>query len=572
MRHTTLGAGTLLLVLACGQASDDVSVHTAPTLIFPKGVLDQVTTLTLRAFDSSLVTCDTERGLGNGDTSNPIIEETLSSDGCPAGTRFCGDVVIKRSSTPYVFVASATDDSDHLLASGCDTQPITEARASLTIQMHRFLEPAVCGNGKLEPTELCDPPGQPDDSVCDSQCKTKEVLLSNGRGTTGGTANGKPGDKERPTLVWPLGTGTNAKLLAFFSDKSGTTLEVTGRVRSDAFGRFSSQGAEVADYSFFLPNIPSAKFPPAESAKDQSSPAAVSAGNGQTWIAFEDNPNNDLDIRLRSIDATLTAEQTDAIRINGTTTGEAGNQSLPAIAINKSGILFVAWQDDRDGSIQGRTYNPADGTRGATRVLSSGSANKNVRVTGVGTGFVATWEAGADVRLAHLSPDGTPSPEEKVNGAAHTGPVSHPDVAALADGRFAIVFSDRGDIFVQRYNKDGKQIAGDQATPVNAVVTAGDQYAPVIAPMAASSGSYAIAWIDGASSDVRAAYLGGNEGVLFNPIDGQATEFLASATPGRRRANPAIAVGGTGPFVAIAWEDTTSDAKAGIYGRRLPGP
>ena len=41
MRHTTLGAGTLLLVLACGQASDDVSVHTAPTLIFPKGVLDQ---------------------------------------------------------------------------------------------------------------------------------------------------------------------------------------------------------------------------------------------------------------------------------------------------------------------------------------------------------------------------------------------------------------------------------------------------------------------------------------------------------------------------------------------------
>lgn len=566
------GWGAMIFFLACGGAqADDAVVRLDPSLLFPHGILDSVTTLTLRAYDSTLVTCNAERGVPEGDTSALYLEQELGTDSCPGGARFCGDVTLRRSSSAYVFVASAEDSRGRLIASGCEPLLVDAVRVSLVIQMRRYLEPATCGNGTLEPTELCDPPGSPDESVCDATCQTKEVWLSNGRGSaTTGTVSGKPGDKERPTLVWPAGKGPAGTFVALFSDKSAASKEITVRVRSDAFGRFSGHGSEVADFSFFLPHDPTASIPPAESAANQSAPAAVAAA-GRTWVAFEDDSGGDLDIKLRSMDATFTAEQTGGpIRVNGTgTANEAGSQSLPSIAVNKQGILFIAWQSD-DGSIQGRTYAPDTSIRGATRVLSPSGANKNVRLSALGSGFLAVWESGAGVKLARLSPDGTPSDAEQVNGPSHTGPISHPDVTSLADNRFAVVFSDRGDIFIQRYGTDGKAIAGDQDAPVNAVVASGDQYGPVIAPMTAASGSYAVAWLDGASGDVRAAYLGGTSSFLFNPVDGQPGEFLASASPGRRRTNPSITVGGAGPSVAVAWEDTTSDAKAGIYGRRLP--
>lgn len=577
-----VGWASVLLFLACG-VEHDAPVRVGPTLLFPKGILEQVTRLVLRSYDPAPgLTCDPERGLVDGDNSGLLLEQELGSEDCPGGASFCGDVVIRRSANPYIFVASAENQDGKLIASGCETLVVNDPKVSLNIQMKRYLEPATCGNGTLEPTELCDPPNAPDDSVCDSKCQTNEVYLSNGRSAnnTTGTVNGKPGDKERPVFVWPSAKGQNGKFLAFFTDKSPATREVTVRVRSDAFGRYTAQGPEVGDYSFFLPTIPTQPFPevPKETPANQSAPAAI-AINGRTWVAFEDDDAGDLNIKLRSVDATLTAEQSGgAILLSGATSGDPGTQSLPAIAVNKQGILFVAWQDETDGSIRGRAYTPDDGTKGSIRVLSTGSANKNVRLAGVGSGFIAVWESGSEIRLSRLSPDGTPSPEEKVNdGALHPGPVSHPDVTALPDNRFAVVFSDRGDIFVQRHGTDGKPIAKDQESPLNAIVTAGDQYGPVIAPMPSAGGSYAVAWIDGASGDARAAYLGGSASFLFNPIDGQPSEFVASKTPGRKRTNVTIAVGGLpaadgGPFVVVGWEDTSSDAKAGVYGRRLPLP
>ncbi|MBK6690926.1 MAG: hypothetical protein IPG50_01750 [Myxococcales bacterium] len=569
----SVGAIAALLPWGC-TVSGDAAVVVLPTVVFPRGILDQVTRLSLSVADSaSGVTCDPDLGLTTGDLSQPVLAQDLASEGCASGVRFCGELQVRRAQNPYVFAARAEDGAGKLLAAGCSSATIDDARVDLTIQMRRFLEPAICGNGKLEPTELCDPPGKPDTSVCDASCKTLDVLLSGGKGTPGTTADGKAGDKERPIAVWPAAADKAGKFLALFTDKTPATREITMRVRGDAFGRYGSQGADVADFSFFMPHTPGAAFPPAEQPANQSAPAAVAVGE-RTWIAFEDDTDGNIDIRLRSIDSTLTAEQpTAALRVNGVgTSGESGDQSLPAIAVNSQGILFVAWQDDRDGSIQGRTYNPSDGTRGATRLLStSGTANKLVRVVGRGTGFVATWESGTDAKFAQLSPDGTPTAEQKLNGAARTGPVSHPDIAALPDGRFAIVFSDRGDIFVQRFGADAKAVSGDQDARVNAVAVDGDQYAPAVAALPASAG-FALAWIDGASGDVRAAYLGPSTGFLFNPVDAQGAEFVASATPGRRRANPAIAVGGVPPssFVAVVWEDTTADAKAGIYGRRLP--
>jgi hypothetical protein len=59
---------------------------------------------------------------------------------------------------------------------------------------------------------------------------------------------------------------------------------------------------------------------------------------------------------------------------------------------------------------------------------------------------------------------------------------------------------------------------------------------------------------------------------LFNNVTGQSSEFEASVEIARKRGAPTVVVGGSGPFVAIGWEDRTGDARSGIYGRRFPLP
>jgi hypothetical protein len=144
-------------------------------------------------------------------------------------------------------------------------------------------------------------------------------------------------------------------------------------------------------------------------------------------------------------------------------------------------------------------------------------------------------------------------------------------VASLADGRFAVVWSKSGDVFVQRYDERGIAIAGDQTSPVNDIVTEGAQTEPAIAALPASGGAYVVAWRDASSGHIRARFLGGTSGFLFNNVNGQSTEFQASRADGRDRVAPVLAAGGSGPFVAIGWEDKSASG-AGIVVRRFPLP
>jgi hypothetical protein len=172
--------------------------------------------------------------------------------------------------------------------------------------------------------------------------------------------------------------------------------------------------------------------------------------------------------------------------------------------------------------------------------------------------------------------NGQPVGPTSVVSAGHTGVQDHPSVAALGDGdaRFAIAWADHGqngaDVVVQRFDTAGAPIAGDGTTPVNDLVADGDQVTPAIA--GSSTGAfYAVAWIDTPSGHVRARLLDAASGFDFNNVTGQNDEFQVSAVDGHKRANPAVAIGGAGPFVAMGWEDQTAGSP-GIYGRRFPLP
>jgi hypothetical protein len=573
-RRVSIGISLLSLLLAPACTGDDsVQVSVGPSLIFPRALLDGVDRLTLKVYEAKDgADCDAATSTATFTTDSPIATKDLGKS-CANGAPWCGELSILQSKDDRVFSAAGFAGSGEQVAVGCSKAKVDQDALPIKITMRRFVKPAVCNNGAIEPTEQCEG-GATDDALCDDQCHTKEILLSNGKGGTGKTANGRPGDKTRPFLLWPAQTGDAGRFLAFFGDRTPSLTEVTMRVLDDAMKRYDKQGAELADFSFFLPNSTTAGFPPATSPNNQSSPVAA-AISSKYYVAFEDDSSGTVDVRLRSLDGTLTALENAPITINGTTSGEAGVQSLPTMAANASGLLFIAWQDESSGAVRGRTFNPGNASLGQQREISNGANNKRVQIASNGSGWIAVWESGQDIKARAIGADGTPlATEQKVNDASHSGVQAHPSVAGLPDGRFAIAWNDRNstDIFVQRYGADTRPIGGDQTTHVNDVVFEGDQSAPFIASGPQAGGSYVIAWVDGASGHVRARLAGGSTGFLFNSVDAQAGEFQASSADGRTRANPTVAVGGSGPFIAIGWEDTTSATTSGVYARRFPAP
>jgi len=569
-----LAVAILASFAACASDDDSLRVSVGPSLSFPRSLLDRVAKLTLTVYDSAETDCAGATLSGN--PSRKVSEFQLASAGCGDGVKFCGDVLVARSASERVFFAQGFDGGQALLAVGCVKAKVDQDALPLEITMRRFVPAAVCGNGTLEPTEQCEPKGSDADPLCDAECHTKEIYLSGGKGAAGTTAPGKPGDKKAPFLLWPQG----GRFVALFTDRTPTPSEVTMRVLSDAMTPYGDQGAEMRDYSFFLPNNPAASFPPKVEGNRQNSPVAAAIGQ-KYYVAFEDDGRGTTDIRLRSLDRTFTPEQGPlaALGINGQDgAGEPGEQRMPSMAAGANGLLFITWQDEAAGAIWGRTFEPGTASLGPLRQVSSGSSNKGAVVAAAGSsGWVVTWESGSDVKLRSIKADGSLGGAEKtVNDKSHSGAQSHPSVAGLPDGRFAVVWNDRGrtdgDVFVQRFAANGTPVEGDQARPINDVVGQGEQHSPSIASVSAAGGAYAAVWVDATSGEIRARFLGGSADFLFNNVDAQNSEFAASTVDGRLRAAPVAAAGGTGPFVAIGWEDTTDDAQAGIYARRFPAP
>ena len=573
-RRSVIAIG--LLAAAC-SSGDSAPIRVGPNLIFPQGLLDNVAKLTLTVINSNggAVGCDAS-GNPTGDTSKPILTKDLSSAGCSGGAKFCGDIQITESNDTLVFAAAGYDGNNNQLATGCTTAVINQDAQPLQITMKRYIAPANCGDGTIQPTEQCEG-GSDTDGVCDAQCHTKEILLSGGHGTAGTTANGAPGQKKNPVFVWPSASGDGGRFVALFSDSSPPSFtKVTMRVLGDDLEPYTKQGPELAGFSFFMPHDPAEPFPPSAGPNNQFAPAGATVA-GNYYMAFQDDSLGTVDVGLRFTDSIFTAQQSAALGVNtdGVTT-EAGKQDLPMMAANSSGTLLVEWQDEAAGSIRARTYNTTNQAFGTTQDIAPGPGpNVAGVIASNGTGWVCTWQSGNDIMFRTIGADGTPiSAAQKVNDASHTGQQSHPWIAGLSDGRFAIVWNDRNsqDIFLQRYSASAQPVTGDQTSALNNLVTSGDQNAPTIAASSAAGGSYVTAWADGSSGHIRARLVGGNAGFLFNNVDGQSDEFQASLQDGRTRANPVAIVGGSGPFVAIGWEDNTADKNSGIYVRRFPLP
>lgn len=558
--------GALVVAPSCSASEEPVRTSIVTSLSAPRGLLDRARALELRVLEGQ-VGCDETRGATTAveGASKEIARQSLGGTGCPSGVKFCGTLTIDKSATPRVFEATAKDAGGEVLAIGCATATIETDAATVDIRMFRYVAPAVCGDGTSQPTEQCEPGGT---DACDDACQSKEILLSIGA-TGNKTSTGKAGDKTDPFFLWPPGSGEAGRFVAFFTDRAvpsgGGTLDVGLRVMSADLSPLSSPPA-LASGSIFLAN--GSGFPPAPEPRQQSRPQAAVLGDTY-YVVFQSDNAPSLDIHMRALDRQFDAKGA-LVEINGSG-GEANIQQAPTIAASAD-RLFVAWEDQAQGKIVGRTVTPSAGTYtlGNTNDIGTGTGNVGPQVASTGNGWVVVWTSGTGIKLRAINADGTPSGTELTVNESGAG-AEGARVAALPDGRFAVVWSAGGDVFVQRYDAKGQPIAGDQAQPVNDVVTTGEQTQPAIAATPAAGGSYVVAWLDADTGHIRARFLGGSSGFLFNNVDGQATEFQASREDGRTRAQPAVAAGGSGPFVAIGWEDRSASG-AGIVVRRFPLP
>jgi hypothetical protein len=579
-RHVAVLA---LLAAACtSSGSEPVDVSLAPSFLGPKDLFNGLTSIKLTVYDSAAgVDCNAMTGAITGaDGVMPLQSVDLTNMNCPSQYKWCGSLTITESDTDRIFQAVGMKGSTEQ-ATGCTRTAIKDAAPQLNITMERFVPPAMCGNGTVEPTEQCEGKS----FYCDDMCHSTEVLLSVGTAQNN-TLTGAAGQKFDPFFLWPEGSGNDGRFFAFFtdnvSDQMNKVNDVGMRVLSDAWTTSVSPPAAALG-ELLLPNGTAFPSTPATGAQSQARAALL---GGKYYVVFQDDQSPmGTDIHLRSMDSSFVADQAAAmpLTVNGATctdatscTGEANQQSTPAISAGPGGKMLIAWQDDKGpnpGSIQARTFTPPS-TLGSQFALSTGSMNTAVSLAATPNGWVAVWQSGDDVKLRTINSAGTPNGSESVVNENTAGLQDHPGVATLSDGRFAVAFCDHmangADIVLQRFNNSGAKLMGDQSIRVNNVVTDGDQVLPSIAGTSSASGAFAIAWLDKGTGDVRARIADGTTGYLVNSVDGQDQEFLASIGT-KTRNNPVVVAGGAARNVIIGWEDGSSTT-GGIVARLFPPP
>jgi hypothetical protein len=577
----TTALGLVVAVGACSGGRSPAEVGVGPALVFPDGLLPSVAHVVVREYYAGPAACDATRGQVTG-AGTPDASATLSQTGCTGGDVWCGSMLVATSAAPRIFGAEADDGSGNAVAVGCAEVVVDEAAVPVAITMARVAVTAKCGDGVLAPTETCDPPGAGGDLVCDASCQTKEELLSAVNTVPGvpGPSAATAGQRTAPSVLWPAGPAPAGRFVAFWSDASDSPDTHVGfRVLGDDLDALPSSAAPaLAGGSLWMTSSTTA-FPSMPDADDQELPsAAFAADTGQTFVAFADDAQGSFDVGLRTLDASYSAQQGTPILVDGSG-GEAGVQTRPAIALGAADVAYVVWESAPQvgpGQIVGRTYDVASGVAGAQVVLSTGSTNQGPVVAALSRGWVVAWQSGSGIAMVAVGPDGQPSGASTIVSAGHGGVQDHPSIASIGGGddRFAIAWADHGqngaDIVVQRYDESGAPLPGDSSTPINDLVTAGDQTTPSIA--GGSSGAFfAVDWIDVPSGHVRARLLDASSGFDFNNVTGSEDEFQVSLATGDMRANPVVAIGGSGPYVAFAWEDPTA-SPPGIYARRFPAP
>ena len=134
--------GALARGAACDGAGAPITVSLAPELLFPRGLLDGATKVTVAVYDAALgVDCDATTGKLTA-VATPFarsdLATTLAGAPCPSGGKFCGQLTVAKSSTARLFQAQASSAMSADLADGCTKAVIAEGGQNRILCLKHF--------------------------------------------------------------------------------------------------------------------------------------------------------------------------------------------------------------------------------------------------------------------------------------------------------------------------------------------------------------------------------------------------------------------------------------------------
>lgn len=562
-----------LLAAACGAETPAAAIGLV--MKTDAALLDQASSVRLSVFDGDAGRCAEDGSAG--DIPDDAQEFQLRQDDCAGGATWCGEIELDRDGETKVFYVAARGP-DGLLAQGCAAAAIDQDPLTVSIKVVRYLPPGCCNDGVIQAGEQCDSGlaataacggeapgacgGVVEDAVCSCDCTTKAIPVD--RRVEEPVA--APGERSELALAFAPGAAElSGALRGAYTDRgsqaNGGADVVLRYLTPDGAPFDPVANADVADPLRIPLACTNPRGPGA--GRQQQTPALAALSQSATALVYRSDqvvPGRFAAFLLHlggqgcadGAPVQVNTEDTDVTAID--------------VAGGPAGLALVVFA--QGGAVRGRFWSETAGFADVFEIAAQGAAP---RVAGSPLGWIVTYQGASG-----NDPDGIVSrtvlqgpqlgPVNAVNLQTQ-GPQDQPDVAMLSDGRFAITWRNAGDVFVQRYGADGVAVGGDQDASVNTVLD-GEQSQPTIEGSGATGAFFVAGWSD-ASGAVRARYLAGGSGYLFNSVTGQNDEF--DATPAGStgaRTRPAVAVGGNG-HVAIGWQD---DAAGGVYVRRFPLP
>ncbi|MCB1994343.1 MAG: hypothetical protein KDG57_00410, partial [Rhodoferax sp.] len=269
----------------------------------------------------------------------------------------------------------------------------------------------------------------------------------------------------------------------------------------------------------------------------------------------------------------------------------AGDQTEPAIAVLTDGSYVIAWQSNgQDGNGWGIYLQrfAANGEPIGPELRANAQTTSNQELPQIAAlsdgGYVLVWQdqGGLDgsswsVVGQRYSADGTPQGANFIVNTTTSGGQYHPSVAAY-DGGFAVAWaSDQGndDIYLKRYDNAGNTVLGE--TLVSTVVgdpgtaQSGTQYYPDI--VAKANGDLVIVWHDSGSND-GSSY--GVYGRLWNAGSQTFSDtFLVNTTTTGQQSYPnddhppKVALLAGGGFVVVWSSNSNDDSGWAVMGQRF---
>jgi FG-GAP-like repeat/FG-GAP repeat len=284
------------------------------------------------------------------------------------------------------------------------------------------------------------------------------------------------------------------------------------------------------------------------SSENQFSPAVTVLSDGNIAVAFVDRfdglPTADPNIVVRIFDSTLHFLRTDIIdntRIDssGFGLGQTVTPSITALAGGSYAVSYTLFNSVDDSDIVARIVIPVATSIGVFGVVSTqfDIANQadNRDLSQLATlsngNFVAVYQdefngafTNTDIKYGVFTPAGTPVPLALgiVPGAFGTGLETDPDVAALRDSGFVVVWTDPDgpastDIRASILSSAGATVASNLL--VNTTTTGAQDHANVLA---LGDGGFLVSWHDGNTHQARAQ--------RFDPVGNKiGTEFAVQS-------------------------------------------